>query len=43
MESLFLSPDYGRDDLAHLLRSVQDQEKQKLHLVCCVSTEDSFL
>jgi hypothetical protein len=34
MESLFLSPDYSRVDLAQLLRAVQAQEKQKLHLVC---------
>ncbi|XP_021897650.1 uncharacterized protein LOC110814485 [Carica papaya] len=33
MESLFLSPDYCRANLAHLLRAVQMQEKQKLHLV----------
>ncbi|KAF2321264.1 hypothetical protein GH714_038227 [Hevea brasiliensis] len=32
MEFLFLSPDYGRVDLAQLLRAVQTQEKQKLHL-----------
>ncbi|RDX80397.1 hypothetical protein CR513_39058 [Mucuna pruriens] len=32
MESLFRSPDYCRVDLAQLLRAVQDQEKQKLHL-----------
>ncbi|KAJ9685137.1 hypothetical protein PVL29_017249 [Vitis rotundifolia] len=36
MESLFLNPDYGRDDLAHLLRSVQNQEKQKLHLTATI-------
>ncbi|XP_034703270.1 uncharacterized protein LOC117927743 [Vitis riparia] len=36
MESLFLDPDYGRDDLAHLLRSVQNQEKQKLHLTATI-------
>jgi hypothetical protein len=34
MESLFLSPDYSRVDLAQMLRAVQAQEKQKLHLVC---------
>lgn len=34
MESLFLGPDYGRLDLAHLLRAVQTHEKQKLNLVC---------
>lgn len=33
MESLFMSPEYGREDLAHLLRSVQIKEKQKLNLV----------
>ncbi|BBG96781.1 hypothetical protein Prudu_005695 [Prunus dulcis] len=34
IESLFLNdPDYGRVDLAHLLRAVQTQEKQKLNLV----------
>ncbi|XP_050386745.1 uncharacterized protein LOC126803041 [Argentina anserina] len=32
LESLFLGPDYGRLDLAHLLRAVQTQEKQKLNL-----------
>ncbi|MCI05774.1 hypothetical protein A2U01_0026827, partial [Trifolium medium] len=32
MESLFQSPDYSRVDLAQILRAVQDQEKQKLHL-----------
>lgn len=37
MESLFLNPDYCRVDLAKLLRSVQEQEKQKLHLVTNVS------
>lgn len=34
LESLFLSPDCFRDDLAHLLRAVQAQEKSKLQLVC---------
>ncbi|MBA0702258.1 hypothetical protein Goari_022399 [Gossypium aridum] len=34
MESLFLNPDYCRVDLAELLRAIQTQEKQKLHLVC---------
>ncbi|RVW34524.1 hypothetical protein CK203_115332 [Vitis vinifera] len=43
MESLFLDPDYGRDDLAHLLRSVQNQEKQKLHLVCLPTSDNSFM
>ncbi|KAK3407985.1 hypothetical protein EUGRSUZ_J00312 [Eucalyptus grandis] len=33
MESLFMAPDYGRVDLAQMLRAVQVQEKQKLHLV----------
>lgn len=33
MESLFLGSDYGRLDLAHLLRAVQTHEKQKLNLV----------
>ncbi|TYH67999.1 hypothetical protein ES332_D06G228000v1 [Gossypium tomentosum] len=33
MESLFLNPDYCRVDLAELLRAIQTQEKQKLHLV----------
>lgn len=34
IESLFLNdPNYGRVDLAHLLRAVQTQEKQKLNLV----------
>ncbi|XP_059649331.1 uncharacterized protein LOC132295186 isoform X1 [Cornus florida] len=33
MESLFLNPDYSRDDLAGLLRAVQVQERQKLQLV----------
>ncbi|XP_071693745.1 uncharacterized protein [Rutidosis leptorrhynchoides] len=32
LESVFLSPSYCRNDLASLLRSVQVQEKQKLHL-----------
>ncbi|XP_010907489.1 uncharacterized protein [Elaeis guineensis] len=32
MESLLLMPDLYRDDLAGLLRAVQEQEKQKLHL-----------
>ncbi|KAI8546047.1 hypothetical protein RHMOL_Rhmol07G0085500 [Rhododendron molle] len=32
LESLFLRPDCFRDDLAHLLKAVQAQEKQKLHL-----------
>ncbi|TKY49815.1 hypothetical protein E2542_SST27263 [Spatholobus suberectus] len=36
MESLFRSPDYCRVDLAQLLRAVQDQEKQKLHLTATI-------
>nr|KYP59678.1 hypothetical protein KK1_015115 [Cajanus cajan] len=36
MESLFRSPDYCRVDLAQLLRSVQDQEKQKLNLTATI-------
>ncbi|KAK2983472.1 hypothetical protein RJ640_006485 [Escallonia rubra] len=32
MESLLLSPDCFRDDLASLLRSVQTHEQKKLHL-----------
>ncbi|KAJ4821787.1 hypothetical protein Tsubulata_019848 [Turnera subulata] len=36
MESLFLTPDYGRVDLAHLLRAVQVQEKEKLHLTATI-------
>ncbi|KAJ9159669.1 hypothetical protein P3X46_025155 [Hevea brasiliensis] len=36
MEFLFLSPDYGRVDLAQLLRAVQTQEKQKLHLTATI-------
>ncbi|KAK9265485.1 hypothetical protein L1049_025248 [Liquidambar formosana] len=36
MESLFLNPDYHRDDLARLLRDVQAQEKQKLHLTATI-------
>lgn len=37
MESLFMSSEYGREDLAHLLRSVQIKEKQKLNLVSLYS------
>ncbi|KAF5177263.1 Dna repair rex1-b protein [Thalictrum thalictroides] len=33
LESLFLEPDFSRNDLASLLRSVQTHEKEKLHLV----------
>lgn len=36
MESLFMSPEYGREDLAHLLRSVQIKEKQKLNLTATI-------
>ncbi|KAL6289081.1 hypothetical protein ACE6H2_006591 [Prunus campanulata] len=37
IESLFLNdPDYGRVDLAHLLRAVQTQEKQKLNLTATI-------
>ncbi|PIA53128.1 hypothetical protein AQUCO_00900025v1 [Aquilegia coerulea] len=33
LESFFLKPDFSRNDLASLLRSVQTHEKEKLHLV----------
>ncbi|KAL7083804.1 hypothetical protein ACP275_14G184700 [Erythranthe tilingii] len=36
MESLFVSPDCCREDLANLLRSVQAQEKEKLHLTATI-------
>ncbi|KAK4406524.1 hypothetical protein Sango_0658900 [Sesamum angolense] len=36
MESLFVSPDCCREDLACLLRSVQAQEKEKLHLTATI-------
>ncbi|KAJ4969874.1 hypothetical protein NE237_002973 [Protea cynaroides] len=36
MESQFLNPHFCRDDLAHLLRDVQAQEKQKLHLTATI-------
>ncbi|XP_043697342.1 uncharacterized protein LOC122648159 [Telopea speciosissima] len=36
MESQFLNPDFCRDDLARLLRDVQTQEKQKLHLTATI-------
>ncbi|PIN19134.1 hypothetical protein CDL12_08191 [Handroanthus impetiginosus] len=36
MESLFLSPDCCREDLARLLKSVQAQEKEKLHLTATI-------
>ncbi|KAI4323669.1 hypothetical protein L6164_023256 [Bauhinia variegata] len=36
MESLFMSPHYCRVDLAQLLRAVQNQEKQKLHLTATI-------
>lgn len=38
MESLLLMPDLCRVDLAELLKAVQVQEKQKLHLVTCSLT-----
>ncbi|KAH6783114.1 DNA repair REX1-B protein [Perilla frutescens var. hirtella] len=36
MESVFASPDCCREDLAGLLRSVQVQEKEKLHLTATI-------
>ncbi|XWS74649.1 hypothetical protein CRYUN_Cryun01aG0016000 [Craigia yunnanensis] len=36
MESLFLNPDCCRVDLAQLLRAIQTQEKQKLHLTATI-------
>ncbi|MBA0778568.1 hypothetical protein Gotri_006418 [Gossypium trilobum] len=36
MESLFLNPNYCRVDLAQLLRAIQTQEKQKLHLTATI-------
>ncbi|KAK7259704.1 hypothetical protein RIF29_25317 [Crotalaria pallida] len=36
MESQFRSSDFCRVDLAQLLRAVQDQEKQKLHLTATI-------
>ncbi|KAL8550287.1 hypothetical protein ACS0TY_008925 [Phlomoides rotata] len=36
MESLFVSPDCCREDLASLLRSVQVQEKEKLYLTVTI-------
>ncbi|KAH9697415.1 DNA repair REX1-B protein [Citrus sinensis] len=36
IESLFLNPDCCRVDLAQLLRAVQTQEKQKLHLTATI-------
>ncbi|KAL8542045.1 hypothetical protein ACS0TY_003054 [Phlomoides rotata] len=36
MESLFVCPDCCREDLAGLLRSVQVQEKEKLHLTVTI-------
>ncbi|KAF5470199.1 hypothetical protein F2P56_010725, partial [Juglans regia] len=36
IESLFLNPDSCRVDLAQLLRDVQAQEKQKLHLTATI-------
>ncbi|XP_028801044.1 uncharacterized protein LOC114756288 isoform X2 [Neltuma alba] len=36
LETLFRSSDYCRVDLAQLLRAVQDQEKQKLHMTATI-------
>ncbi|XP_010558238.1 PREDICTED: uncharacterized protein LOC104826955 [Tarenaya hassleriana] len=36
METLFLNPELGRADLAELLRNIQTQEKQKLHLTATI-------
>uniref|UniRef100_A0A7C9DWL0 Uncharacterized protein n=1 Tax=Opuntia streptacantha TaxID=393608 RepID=A0A7C9DWL0_OPUST len=36
IESQFLKPSCFRDDLARLLRAVQEQEKQKLHLTATI-------
>ncbi|CAA0831457.1 Unknown protein [Striga hermonthica] len=36
LESLFASPDSCREDLAHLFRSVQAQEKEKLNLTATI-------
>ncbi|KAI6670022.1 hypothetical protein NL676_004907 [Syzygium grande] len=36
MESLFMAPDHCRVDLAQMLRAVQAQEKQKLHLTATI-------
>ncbi|KAG5239481.1 DNA gyrase [Salix suchowensis] len=36
IESLFLKPEHDRDDLADLLRAIQTQEKQKLHLTATI-------
>lgn len=36
MESQFLKPDCFRDDLAQLLRAIQELEKQKLHLTATI-------
>ncbi|KAL2484969.1 hypothetical protein Adt_29725 [Abeliophyllum distichum] len=36
IESLFLNPDCCREDLALLLRSIQTQEKDKLHLTATI-------
>ncbi|KAL5707617.1 hypothetical protein ACHQM5_018501 [Ranunculus cassubicifolius] len=36
IESLFLKPDFSRNDLASLLRSVQTQEKEKLNLTVTI-------
>ncbi|XP_065872148.1 uncharacterized protein [Euphorbia lathyris] len=36
MEAQFLNPNYARVDLSQLLRGVQTQEKQKLHLTATI-------
>jgi DNA repair REX1-B len=36
LESMLMLPDVCRADLANLLKAVQAQEKQKLHLVSCI-------
>ncbi|KAI3518230.1 hypothetical protein L1887_06738 [Cichorium endivia] len=36
LEAIFVSPSYCRNDLASILRSVQVQEKQKLHLTATI-------
>lgn len=43
MESIFQGPDFGRVDLAYLLRAVQNKEKEKLQLVCAEFTSTSVL
>ncbi|KAK1592700.1 hypothetical protein Q3G72_028928 [Acer saccharum] len=42
MESMFRNSDFCRADLAQLIRVVQTQEKQKLHLVCTVLSSSSL-